>query len=73
MKGWYGTKKGLRGRFSMYMTPLLEAPGLAEVEHNPKNNRMRAKWKTKRAPPALFDLLDLVIQEIWKGQLLRWG
>jgi len=41
--GWYGMKKGLRGRFGMYMPPLLEALGLAEVEHNPKNNRMRAK------------------------------
>jgi hypothetical protein len=40
--GWYGLKKGLRGRFGMYMPPLLEALGLAEVEHNPKNNRMRA-------------------------------
>jgi hypothetical protein len=43
VKGWYGQKKGLRGRFGMYMPPLLEALGLAEVEHNPKNNRMRAK------------------------------
>jgi hypothetical protein len=40
--GWYGLKKGLRGRFGMYVPPLLEALGLAEVEHNPKNNRMRA-------------------------------
>jgi hypothetical protein len=40
--GWYGMKKGLRGRFGMYMPPLLEALGKAEVEHNPKNNRMRA-------------------------------
>ena len=40
--GWYGLKKGLRGRFAMYMPPLLEALGLAEVEHNPRNNRMRA-------------------------------
>ncbi len=40
--GWYGLKKGLRGRFGMYMPPLLEALDLAEVEHNPKNNRMRA-------------------------------
>jgi len=40
--GWYGTKKGLRGRFGTYMPPLLEALGLAEVEHNPKNNRIRA-------------------------------
>src|SRR5450759_1190580 len=41
--GWYGLKKGLRGRFGMYMARLLEALDLAEVEHNPKNNRMRAK------------------------------
>src|SRR4030081_2212249 len=40
--GWYGLKKGYRGRFGMYMPPLLEALLLAEVEHNPKNNRMRA-------------------------------
>lgn len=40
--GWYGLKKGLRGRFGMYMPPLLEALGLAEVEHNPRGNRMRA-------------------------------
>ena len=40
--GWYGLKKGLRGRFAMYMPPLLEALGLAEVEHNPRNNRMRS-------------------------------
>ncbi|GAB4013139.1 hypothetical protein GCM10028808_31260 [Spirosoma migulaei] len=40
--GWYGLKKGLRGRFGMYVPPLMEALGLAELEHNPKNNRMRA-------------------------------
>ena len=40
--GWYGLKKGLRGRFAMYVPPLLEALALAEVEHNPRNNRMRA-------------------------------
>jgi hypothetical protein len=40
--GWYGLKKGLRGRFGMYVPPLMETLGLAEVEHNPKNNRMRA-------------------------------
>jgi hypothetical protein len=43
VKGWYGLKKGLRGRFGMYVPPVLEALGLAEVEHNPKNNRMRGK------------------------------
>jgi hypothetical protein len=40
--GWYGLRKGYRGRFAMYVPPLLEALGLAEVEHNPRNNRMRA-------------------------------
>lgn len=40
--GWYGLKKGLRGRFGMYIPPLMEALGLAEVEHNPRNNRMKA-------------------------------
>ncbi|MES2701836.1 MAG: hypothetical protein V4649_04310 [Bacteroidota bacterium] len=40
--GWYGLKKGLRGRFGMYVPPLMEELGLAEVEHNPKNNRMKA-------------------------------
>ncbi|HEY4058658.1 MAG TPA: hypothetical protein VGM39_18725 [Kofleriaceae bacterium] len=43
VKGWYGTKKGLRGRFAMYVPPVLEALGLAEVTHEPKNNKMRAK------------------------------
>jgi hypothetical protein len=41
--GWYGLKKGLRGRFGMYLPPLMEELGLVELEHNPKNNRMRAK------------------------------
>ena len=41
--GWYGLKKGLRGRFAMYVPPVMEALGMADVEHNPKNNRMRAK------------------------------
>ena len=40
--GWYGLKKGLRGRFAMYVPPVMEALDLAEVEHNPRNNRMRA-------------------------------
>lgn len=40
--GWYGLRKGYRGRFGVYVPPLLEALGLAEVEHNPRNNRMRA-------------------------------
>jgi hypothetical protein len=41
--GWYGLKKGLRGRFGMYIPPLMEKLGLAEVEHNPRNNRMKSK------------------------------
>jgi len=41
VKGWYGLKKGLRGRFGMYVPPVLEALGRAEVEHLPRNNRMR--------------------------------
>ena len=42
VNGWYGLKKGLRGRFGVYVPPLLEALGLAELEHNARNNRMRA-------------------------------
>ena len=41
--GWYGLRKGYRGRFGMYIPPLMEKLGLAEVEHNPRGNRMRAK------------------------------
>ena len=40
--GWYGLKKELRGRVGNYVPPVLEALGLAEVEHNGRNNRMRA-------------------------------
>jgi len=40
--GWYGLRKGYRGRFGNYVPPVLEALGLAEVEHQPRNNRMRA-------------------------------
>jgi len=41
--GWYGLRKGYRGRFAMYVPPLLEMLGLAEVTHEPRNNSMRAK------------------------------
>jgi len=41
--GWYGLKKGLRGRFGVYIPPLMEELRLCELEHNPKNNRIRAK------------------------------
>ncbi len=40
--GWYGLKKGLRGRFGMYIPPLMEAIGLAEVTHDAKGNKMKA-------------------------------
>ena len=41
--GWYGLKKGLRGRFGVYIPPLMEALGLCELEHKARNNRMRVK------------------------------
>ena len=51
--GWYGLKKGLRGRFGNYVPPVLEALGMAEVEHNPRNNRMRTRcWPSVTTSPA---------------------
>jgi hypothetical protein len=44
--GWYGLKKGMRGRFGNYVPPVMEELGLAEVEHNARNNRMRARSGT---------------------------
>jgi hypothetical protein len=41
--GWYGLRKGYRGRFGNYVPPVLERLGLAEVEHEARNNRMRAR------------------------------
>lgn len=43
VKGWYGLKKGLRGRFGMYLPPLMEKLGLAELTHEAKGNKMKAK------------------------------
>ena len=43
--GWYGLKKNFRGRFAMYVPPLMEYLGLAEVEHNARDNRMRSITK----------------------------
>ncbi len=43
VKGFYGLRKGYRGRFASYVPPVLELLGLAEVEHNARNNRMKAK------------------------------
>jgi hypothetical protein len=39
--GWYGIRKGYRGRFGVYLPPLLETLGLAELTHDAKNNRVR--------------------------------
>jgi hypothetical protein len=43
VQGWYGLRNGYRGRFAMYVPPLLEHLGLVELEHNPRNNRVRAR------------------------------
>ena len=43
VEGWYGLRKGYRGRFGMYLPPLLEELGLVELEHNARNNRVRAR------------------------------
>jgi hypothetical protein len=43
VSGWYGQRKGYRGRFAMYLPPLLEHLGHIELEHNPRNNRARAR------------------------------
>ncbi|MEQ1787390.1 MAG: DUF6855 family protein [Acidimicrobiales bacterium] len=40
--GWYGQRNGYRGRFGMYLPPLLEALGKVELTHEPRNNRVRA-------------------------------
>lgn len=40
--GWYGLRSGYRGRFGMYLPPLLEALGLVELTHDPRNNKVRA-------------------------------
>lgn len=40
--GYYGLRKGYRGRFANYVTPVLELLGLVELEHNARNNRARA-------------------------------
>jgi hypothetical protein len=41
--GWYGLRKGYRGRFGMYLPPLLEHLGLAELTHDGRNNKVRAR------------------------------
>jgi hypothetical protein len=43
VNGWYGLKKGLRGRFGMYIPPLMEKLGIAELTHDAKGNKMKAK------------------------------
>ncbi len=41
--GYYGLRKGYRGRFANYVTPVMELLGLVELEHGPRNNRVRAR------------------------------
>ncbi len=53
--GWYGLKKELRGRFGMYVPPVPKELGLAEVEANPRNNRMRA---IEAIPRALIEIRE---------------
>jgi len=40
--GWYGQRKGYRGRVANYIPPLLEALGRVELEHKARGNRVRA-------------------------------
>jgi hypothetical protein len=41
--GYYGLRKGYRGRFGNYVPPVLELLGRVELEHQPRNNRVRAR------------------------------
>ena len=50
--GWYGLRKGYRGRFGMYLPPLLEALGWAELTHENRNNRVRAVTPEASGPAA---------------------
>ncbi|MEQ1518482.1 MAG: DUF6855 family protein [Usitatibacteraceae bacterium] len=43
--GYYGLRKGYRGRFANYVTPVLELLGMVELEHGARNNRVRAIGK----------------------------
>ena len=81
--GWYGLKKGLRGRFGVYMPPLMEALGLAELTHDAKNNRMRARSDAPSAAPLAapgdpFDALGdpnrrAIVELLGAGRTLRPG
>jgi hypothetical protein len=44
--GYYGLRKGYRGRFANYVTPVLELLGMVELEHGARNNRVRAIGKS---------------------------
>ena len=41
--GYYGLRKGYRGRFANYVTPVMELLGLVDLEHNARNNRVRGR------------------------------
>ena len=76
--GWYGLKKGLRGRFGMYVPPLMEALGLAEVEHNPRQPHARRSDRAagrQRSQPRLpkLGVEDVVVPEELASRLVRVG
>lgn len=41
--GYYGLRRGYRGRFANYVSPVMELLGLVDLEHNARNNRLRAR------------------------------
>jgi hypothetical protein len=63
--GWYGPRKGFRGRFANYVPPLMEYLGLAELEHNARNIRMRAFWAH---PEPLAPVLGGAEGEVYGGR-----
>ncbi len=62
--GWYGLRNGYRGRFGMYLPPLLEALGLAELTHDARNNQMRAIGSAH----GLVDSLPVRSRPRWKDR-----
>lgn len=61
--GWYGLKKGFRGRFAVYVPPVLERLGIAEVEHNPRGNRMRAVVPSPGFSTAAAEVTETALRE----------
>ncbi len=40
--GYYGLRKGYRGRFANYVPPVLERLGLVELDHKPRSGSVKA-------------------------------